>query len=96
MKIWSGPANASSRFVVQRWLPCAAASSAMPLGVAADQHQLGDQPVAVRELQPALRGDGQQIGHVLGRAHAARGAVDDDADSTIAHVCLLQQLLPSF
>jgi hypothetical protein len=58
-------------------------------GVAADQHQLGDQPVAVGERKPALLGDGQEIGHVLGRAHAARGAVDDDADPTIAHVCPL-------
>ena len=60
-----------------------------PPGVAADEQQFGDQPVAVAELQPALRGDGQEIAHVLDRPHAARGAVDDDANSTIAHVCLL-------
>ena len=59
-------------------------------GVAADQHQLGDQPVAVGERESALGGDGQEVGHVLGRAHAARGAVDDDADPTLAHVRPLQ------
>ena len=72
MKIFSGPASASSRLVVQRLMPCAAASALMLLGVAPDQHQLGDQPVAVLELQPAFLGDGQQMRHVLRRAHAAR------------------------
>src|SRR4029453_5780451 len=79
MKMRSGPANASSRLCV---LLCESGPTAYP-------QQPGDQPVPFGERKPAFLGDGQEIGHVLGRAHAARGAVDDDADPTIAHVCPL-------
>ena len=41
-------------------------------------------------LLPDRFSDGQEAGLVLGRAHGARGAVDDDAGPTIAHVRPLQ------
>src|SRR6202007_1864059 len=58
-------------------------------GVAADEQKFRDQPVTVAKFQPAFRGNGQKIGHMLGRPHAAGGTVDDDANSNVTHVCLL-------
>jgi hypothetical protein len=61
-----------------------------PLGVAADEQEVGDQPVTVGEFQSPFRGNGQKIGHMLGGSHASGGAVDDDAHSNIRHACPLQ------
>ena len=73
-----GPAQAAVRCRQRR----------QPPGIAPHEQQVGHQSVAIAQLQPALRGDRQEIRHVLRRAHAPGGAVDDDADATVAHCCL--------
>ena len=57
-----------------------------PAGVAADQQHVWNQPVAVGQWQAAFGRDGQQIGHMLGGAHATGGAIDDDTDTNFNHL----------
>src|SRR5262249_38699956 len=62
------------------------------VGIPADEQQIGQQPIAIAQLQTALVGDRQEVRHVLGRAHASRRTVDDDAYAAVGHGGLLLQL----
>jgi len=54
--------------------------------VAAEQHRLGHETVAIVERQPTLTADRHQRAQMLGRAEASGGALDDDADRACRHV----------
>jgi len=55
------------------------------LGIAAEQHRLRHQPVAIRQRQPALPRYRQQCPQMLRRAEPAGRAVDDDVDRAGGH-----------
>jgi len=63
--------------------------------VAAEQHRLGNEPVAGRERQPALAADRHQRAQMLGRAEPSGSTLDDDADRALRHVDDPPSLVPA-
>ena len=85
MKIASGPANASPKTRGPSRVAVRSSECLQAIRITPHQQQVWNQPIAVAQRQPTLGGDRKQIGHVLGSAHAASGAVDYDADVSLAH-----------
>jgi hypothetical protein len=56
-----------------------------PSGISPHEEQIGNESVTIGQGKAAFLPDGKKITHVLHRADAPRGSVDDDADPPVRH-----------